>query len=92
MNNSESNNTGKMIAAALIGTAVGVALGILFAPRKGINTRGKLLSNVKDMTEDLTDKLKDTVNNLREQAEEMAENGIDEIKSTAKNTIKSFKN
>lgn len=93
MKNSE-NNTGKIIVAALIGTAAGAALGILFAPRKGIKTRGKLLNDMKDISEELTDKLKDAVDNLREQAEEIAEagmDGINELKNTTKNTIKTFK-
>lgn len=77
-----SNNSGKMIGALLIGAAIGGALGILFAPDKGSETRKKIAGK----TNDLTDSLKDKFNTLleeakrefeaaKEKASEFAENG-----------------
>ena len=60
----DSNNTGKLIGALLIGAAVGAALGILFAPDKGSETRKKLVGK----TGDLTDGLKKTLADLFEES------------------------
>ena len=59
-----SNNTGKMIGALLIGAAIGGALGILFAPDKGSETRKKLVGKA----DDLTDNLKEKFSSLFEEA------------------------
>ena len=56
----EDSNTGKMIGALLIGAAIGGALGILFAPDKGSETRKK----IANQTGDLTDNLKKTLASL----------------------------
>lgn len=58
----DSNNTGKLIGALLIGAAVGAALGILFAPDKGSETRKKIAGK----TGDLSDTLKKTLTSLLE--------------------------
>ena len=62
MENSE--NTGKMIGALLIGAAIGGVLGILFAPDKGSKTRKKIFNE----GEDITDTLKEKFNALLEEA------------------------
>ncbi len=59
-----SNCTGKMIGALLIGVAVGGALGILFAPAKGSETRKKIAG----ATEDYTDALKEKFEQFLEEA------------------------
>ncbi len=51
-----SNNSGKMIGALLIGAAIGGALGILFAPDKGSETRKKIAGKANDLTDGLKEK------------------------------------
>jgi gas vesicle protein len=57
MEKEKNNNNGKLIAAVLVGATVGAALGILFAPNKGSETRKKLLAKGEDLTEGLKGKL-----------------------------------
>lgn len=65
----QSNNTGKVIGALLLGAAVGSILGILFAPEKGSKTRKKILDKGDDLTEAMKDKLDDFLEEVKKEVE-----------------------
>lgn len=48
-----SNNVTKILIAAAAGLAAGIALGMLFAPDKGTETRKKVRKFVDDMADNL---------------------------------------
>ena len=53
--------------AFVAGGLLGAALGVLFAPRSGIETREK----IKERAEEVRDKLRDKVETIREKSEEL---------------------
>ena len=55
----------KTILALLAGAAIGVGLGILFAPDKGSKTRAKIKGNFDDWKIDVNNKLADYEEDIR---------------------------
>lgn len=58
------NDNSKVVVALLAGLAAGAALGILFAPDKGTDTRDKLGQSLKDFGDSIKEKAADEINNL----------------------------
>jgi len=89
-----SSSTGKVVGALFIGALAGAALGILFAPDKGSRTRRKLAIGAKDLTEDLTEKIKEEANTLRSKAEELedaAQDMIADLKTSFRQKVNGVK-
>ncbi|MDP4129473.1 MAG: YtxH domain-containing protein [Bacteroidota bacterium] len=87
-------NTSRILLGFVAGAAVGAALGILFAPDKGTETRRKIseksndvAGSLKEKFSDLVDGVKDKFSGIKSDAEDVAEKGY-----TAYNRSKSEMN
>lgn len=58
------NDNSKVVVALLAGLAAGAALGLLFAPEKGTDTRDKLGQSLKDFGDSIKERAADEINNL----------------------------
>ncbi|TXI86195.1 MAG: YtxH domain-containing protein [Crocinitomicaceae bacterium] len=67
----KSNNNAKLVGALIVGAALGAALGILFAPNKGSETRKKLMSKGEDLTDDLKEKLNEFYERSKKEVEDL---------------------
>ena len=61
---------GQLVGALIIGVAIGAASSLLFAPRSGKETRDKLASNFKDVTNKVTDWEKSQTEKLKNLSQE----------------------
>jgi gas vesicle protein len=77
-----SDKNGNGIMALLAGAAIGAAIGVLFAPDKGSETRKKM----KDGFDDLKDQAKSKWGSLEEETKEK----FSETKDNLKETVEDF--
>jgi len=80
-----SSKNGNSILAILAGAAIGVGLGILFAPDKGSKTREKL----KEGFDDLNGEAKTKWDALEEETKEKFSKTKDELKETVEDLLSS---
>ena len=68
---------GKVLLGVLAGVAIGAALGVLFAPDKGWNTRKRISKKAEDLTEDLRDKFEEFMDTISVKVDEVKEETAD---------------
>ena len=68
---------GNTIAGVLVGLAAGAALGILFAPEKGSDTRKKIANKGKDSLDDLKNKYNNAIGQLTSKLDKAKNNGLE---------------
>ena len=67
----KNNNGFSMIKALVMGTLIGGALGVLFAPSEGTKTRKLLKKKAKDAFEDAQENIEDTATDVKFKAENL---------------------
>jgi gas vesicle protein len=70
-------SSGKVFLGVLAGVAIGAALGILFAPDKGWNTRKRISKKAEDLADDLREKFNEFIDSVSEKVDEVKEDFAD---------------
>ncbi len=70
-------SSGKVLLGVLAGMAVGAALGVLFAPDKGWNTRKRISKKGEDIADDLGDKFEEFLDSISVKMDEVKEDTAD---------------
>ncbi len=70
-------SSGKVLLGVLAGVAVGAALGVLFAPDKGWNTRKRISKKAEDITDDLREKFDEFLDSISVKVDEAKEDFAD---------------
>jgi len=68
------NDNSKVVIALLAGLAAGAALGMLFAPEKGSETRDKLTESLKNLGDSIKETAANEINNLVGLKDKVVEN------------------
>jgi gas vesicle protein len=90
-----SSSTTKVVGALVLGAAVGAALGVLFAPKKGSETRQDIADNAKKMTKNLKNKFQGQVDELKDQvakAEKFLEDNVSNAREAVADKVADAKN
>lgn len=76
------NDNSKVLVALLAGIAAGAALGILFAPEKGTETRDKLTESLKKLGDSLRDSAASEIETLIGLKDKVVDNIKSKINTT----------
>jgi gas vesicle protein len=76
-------STGKAIVGFIFGAAVGLAAGMLFAPRSGAETRRKLEKKAREYSDEVVHKVSRKIDDLKGQMDEFANEAKAKIKKAA---------
>ncbi len=68
-------NAGKFLTGLLSGAAIGAAIGLLFAPKKGADTRKKITETSDSYLKDAKSKFNNFADNVNEKAEALKARG-----------------
>ena len=71
-----TSTTEKIIASIILGVSIGGALGILFAPDKGIKTRNKISKKGNELNDALKMKIKDLKKEVKAEAKTVKQKAI----------------
>jgi gas vesicle protein len=78
------NDSGKILAALLAGLAAGAAIGILFAPEKGTDTRDKLSESLKDLGDAIKERSSEQVEQIKDLSDKVSASLKAKLKSAEK--------
>lgn len=82
-------SSGKVLLGVLAGAAIGAAIGILFAPDKGSETRKKIVDKSNEYADGLGDKLSEFFEAITEKFSEIEEEAL-HITENGKQVIHDF--
>ncbi len=83
-------NKGDFLVGLLVGSALGAALGLLYAPHSGDETRDTIKRrgiDIKDSAADVYDQVKDQTTTIASQVKDSATNLASSVKDTATNAV-----
>ena len=82
-------SSGKVLLGVVAGVAIGAALGVLFAPDKGWNTRKRISKKGEDLADDLREKFDEFLDSISVKVDDVKEEVADiSQKSKAKKETK----